>query len=102
MATLKYKYPVKINCKVYKAGEAVDEQLIADGSEPEKEETVKVPETPDGGEADGDEADSGEADGGAELTGMSLEQLKQYAKDNGFDIKGCKTKSDIIEAIEKA
>lgn len=100
MATLIFKYPVKINGKVYKAGEAVDEQLVAEGARAVQEEIPETPapsETPDGGEADGEEPG-----GDVELTGMTLEQLKKFAKDNGFDIKGCTTKAQIIEAIEKA
>lgn len=100
MATLTFKYPVKINGEIIKAGEAVDEQLIADGAKAVQEEipeTPAPPETPDNGATDGEE--QGED---VELTGMSLEQLKKFAKDNGFDIKGCTTKAAIIEAIEKA
>lgn len=100
MATLTFKYPVKIDGKIYKAGEPVDEQLVAEGAKAEQDETPK--ET-----APFDNAEQGETDGeddgtDVELTGMSLEQLKKFAKDNGFNIKGCTTKTAIIEAIEAA
>ncbi len=100
MATLTFKYPVKINGRVFQAGEAIDEQLVTEGARAVQEEIPETPtpsESPEGGEADGEEKS-----GDVELTGMTLEQLKQYAKDNGFDIKGCTTKTAIIEAIEKA
>jgi len=34
--------------------------------------------------------------------GMKLEELKQYASDNGISLKGARTKTEILEAINNA
>ncbi len=99
MATLTFKYPVKIDGKIYKADEAVDEQLVAESAKTEQAEMLK--ETVPPNNADDKETNGEEQGIDVELTGMSLEQLKTFAKDNGFDIKGCTTKAQIIEAIQK-
>ncbi len=36
------------------------------------------------------------------LSAMTKAELTAYAKDNGIDTEGCKTKADILEAISAA
>lgn len=100
MATLTYKYPVKINGKIYKEGEAVDEQLVADSAKKINGQSSEQFEAHN--HIDDGENGSEDTNADIELTEMSLSQLKQFAKDNGFDITGRTTKAQIIEAIEKA
>lgn len=37
-----------------------------------------------------------------DFNAMTLHELQKYAKDNKIDLKGAKTKADVIEAIEDA
>lgn len=99
MATLTYEYPVKINGKIYKSGAPVNEQSVAESSKIEQKKVIVTPNSENIKES---EASGEKSAVNVELTGMSLQQLKKFAEDNSFDISGCKTKSDIIAAIEKA
>ena len=36
------------------------------------------------------------------LAGMTIAQLKEYAKDNGIDVTGCKTKAQYLAIISEA
>lgn len=77
-----------------------DDGSLIQGStvlQPEEDETS--PTTAKNNKDDGDEDEDGDS---VDFHAMTIPDLQEYAKKNKIDLKGVKTKADIIEAIEDA
>lgn len=76
-------------------------RLQSKGYKVTPDESVKDKAVSDQGEAAEDHADAVEA-GEMKIEEMNVQQLKEYAANNGIDLGGARTKAEIIAAIYAA
>jgi len=79
-----------------------EEQEAGQETNPDEEQEAGQETNPDEEQEAGQETNPDEESVPGIRDGMKLEELKQYASDNGISLKGARTKTEILEAINNA